>query len=699
MSISFLPTTGSGGTQIPFNRSNKPRATQAMIHSQYDQIRLARYEEHWKFFQGLHWGFTRDGGEPLVTANYCRTIVNKKVSFLVGKGMTIKVAEPFTEITKPVLQEVWKYNKERALLLDMATTGSVTGDIFVLVTYQAPSEAKLRINPYTRGQIRIRLLGSEQVFPTYNPLNKEELLHVRIITEVDESMLTNPEALLRGNNPPNKIGGVKTRKWIEDIFPDRIIEGWEDTPRQVRPNDLGEIPLVHIVNESFPGEYYGISDLDGVIDLQREFNEKMTDVSDIVNYHAAPVTVITGAKAKNLEKGPKAIWAGLPSDAKVYNLESIGNLPASHQYLEFVRQVMMDISGLPEGSLGRIQAISNTSAAALQVAYQPLVEAIERKKPSFEHGIEAINYFILRFHQLVTGEAYPVDLCRHCGGRIVEVQSRTADGRTVPKRRCFMVDKQTLEFLHPEDVEISQRRTFSFGEKVQKVPMYQARAEYGKEAASYWDAAPEKDLQREAEEDQQRQLNVAATQNEEASSAASEGGKPANKPAPLAPTDINVPPEPELVRVVVQTWNPLTRSFEAEDLGEQLLVPTGCKRPDPLSPYETEVCLRSALPRDKERDSNLYAQWQNNGWISRHWAMEHLEEGINIPEIDRAIEEDMDLMQRLRGQVPAAGVAQTPGVQGSTGGVSTPMSPPKPSGAPTPSNQSGDNQPTQTGGE
>jgi hypothetical protein len=43
--------------------------------------------------------------------------------------------------------------------------------------------------------------------------------------------------------------------------------------------------------------------------LNRAYNETATDIADIVNYHAAPVTVITGAKASNLEKGPKKVWA------------------------------------------------------------------------------------------------------------------------------------------------------------------------------------------------------------------------------------------------------------------------------------------------------------------------------------------------------------------------------------------------------
>jgi len=42
--------------------------------------------------------------------------------------------------------------------------------------------------------------------------------------------------------------------------------------------------------------------------------------------------VIVGAKASQLEKGPKKVWGGLPKDAQVFNLELGGNLAAPLEY-------------------------------------------------------------------------------------------------------------------------------------------------------------------------------------------------------------------------------------------------------------------------------------------------------------------------------------------------------------------------------
>jgi len=710
----FLTLQGSGGTAVPYNRRNGPYNLNNLASNPLDSLRLRRYEEHWRFYQGLHWSFQREDGEPLVSVNYCRTVVEKKVSWLVGKGMTITVPEVLTNVTKPILEEVWRYNGQQAVLNSMATTGGVTGDVFILVLYEEPTDVERGINPHTKGKIRIRLVQPHQVFPIWDPLNVEKLQAVRIVTEVaynGQLDADNPQGIRRDPTPPGAVGALQKRRYIEDISANWIVEGWEGEQKSKRKNDLGEIPLVHIANIEFPGEYYGLSDLDGVIDIQRELNEKMTDVSDIINYHAAPVTIMTGSKARNLEKGPKALWAGLPAEAKVYNLELGGDLGASHRYIELIRQMLMDIANLPEGSLGRIQPISNTAAAALQVAFQPLVECTERKTPNYTRGVQKVNYFILRTHQLVTKKALPVDLCRHCGGRILEIEEETITGEKVPKLKCFLIDHQTLELLPPGKVEMTWKRKHSFGVETRSIPFDQIKKEFKTEGASAWDVAPPQDLEQKAQDDQDRNRELQEWQNgeeheqnkaaqpppEEPAEGGEEGGgeppastleprkpklppkeldKPVEvKPEQLAPNEIDVPDEPETHDVTLSEWDPIKRTFVYRALGELKIVPTGCKRPDYLNPYENEVSFKSALPRDLQNDTNLYSAWQTNGWMDRHQIMKKLDQGIPIEATDKALADDIPFLMQLQGKAPAPGVAQTAGVQGDSNGAPPPPGP------------------------
>ena len=159
---------------------------------------------------------------------------------------------------------------------------------------------------------------------------------------------------------------------IEEYINDELIDS--------RPNPLGLIPVVHIPNIPVTGSPWGLADCQDIITINRTYNEIATDVADIINYHAAPVTVIIGAKASNLEKGASKVWGGLPKDAQVFNLDGgAEGINGALQYLELLKRSMHEIMNIPESALGQVQPISNTSGVALSIQYQPLMNRYSQK--------------------------------------------------------------------------------------------------------------------------------------------------------------------------------------------------------------------------------------------------------------------------------------------------------------------------------
>lgn len=144
-------------------------------------------------------------------------------------------------------------------------------------------------------------------------------------------------------------------------------------------------------------------------------------------------------------------------------------------------------------------------------------------------------------------------------------------------------------------------------------------------------------------------------------------------PPKLQPHDIDIPEEPETVRVVTLVFNREAGQLVEKDLGEMLLVPTGCEAPTRVSPYQTTVTMRSALPRDKQLDANLYAAYQTNGWASRRWIQQRLDEDIDPDEVDAEIADGLPLLLELQGK-GAAGVGQTNG-PGDNNGAPLPPGP------------------------
>ena len=654
MPLSFFTNSGNSyGSAIPFQRIVEPAQLGLFLNlEQAELLRIQRYNEHWRFYFGKQWIFDREDGEPLVTLNFSKLIVDKSVSWLVKNGFDIEVPKALKHVVGPFLEEVWRYNKRQQFLYMLGQTGAVTGDCFVMVSYQRPSESAIRANPNSQGAIKINLLGSEQVYPSWDPLDVDVLTAVRIETLYydDRNQLNRVDRDDKANHQGRQL---YVKRFTQILTPDHIIEQYEGGDPIVRDNVLGEIPVVHIRNLPLSREFYGLSDMDGIIDLQREMNEKSTDISDIINYHAAPVTIMQGAKASQLERGARQIWSGIPQDAKIFNLELQGNLTASQDYLQFIKTSTLEIAEVPKILL-ETPAISNTSGVALHLQYQPIVDKTKRKVPFYQKGLEDINYFILRIAALLGLLHLPYDLCSTCGGRIVEVlDTKGPFPRTVKK--CFHIDPNDFSFLTPDQVRIKYIRQHSFGQELREAEFGQIKQEHKQKSASYWDPQPEEAQQeyedkRRAEKDavleSRQQLKAEEKRGEET------GGSAATRPKVKTPSieaqppkmmgDIVLPPEPEEVMLSTVWIHPTTGERVNVDRQRMMLVPMDCPNPQYLDPFSTRVVMRDALPRDHSLDFNLFREMLKEGLVSKAWVRRRLPiiDEKEYEQIEREIQEE-----------------------------------------------------------
>lgn len=652
------------GTAVPYQRSADV-ASIGMFTAldSAEANRISRYQESWRFYFGKHWGYSRESGEAPVTLNYYRKIVDKLAEFLVGRGFVITVPESLQEVTKPHLDEVWKFNHREQLAWDIAIMGGNTGDVFIMVTEEEPTELERRINPFSQGRTKINLLGSEQVFPTWDPLKFDTMLQVRI----EHIFRPNNEVKTPGKNLDEKGNPLLIKRFTQIITPGQIVEQYHGEIPSIRGNALGEVPVIHIKNMSIPREQYGMSDGQDVIDINRELNEKATDISDIINYHAAPITIILGGKAKNLQRGPNIIWSGLPYNASVFNLELKGDLTASQNYWDKMKRTLHELSDVPEAALGEKQAISNTSGVAMHLQYQPILGRTKRKRFNYEPGFERINYFILRIAVVKGRLTLPYDLCASCGGKVVEYDdpvktalvwddlATASDGSTGayvrrPKRmkRCFHIDKADLDFQDPNKMRVKVWRQLGFGNETTEMSIERAReVASASTARSFWDYASVSiaDYRK-----YQKELARIRANN----TAVLEGAEGSIEPEPLPPeTHVRVLPndeaityeEPETVNVRIPLYNPRTGAPVGFDEQTRQIVPTGCRNPVYLNPYLTYVVFNDVLPKDEAMLATLYGIYQTNNWVDAEWVQER------IPDI---AEDRANIQRRMRGQTPQA---------------------------------------------
>ena len=387
-------------------------------------LHLKRIKEAWNFYEGYHWEGIDDLDSQQVTFNYCRPFVNKFVSFEFGKGFTIKtplekdsisitINDPKLELQVDpdankdgiveeteakenyiirektqgeYLAEVWKDNKKDTLLTEMGQTKSITGESWVKVQYEEPGDVNDVFEEYPNGRIRLSVLPTQFVFPRFNDHDKDRLDSLLIMYPIRKEKET---GILFKRSSETTI--VYKEFWTpKEIF---VYEGKKEVDRMINP--YGFIPFVQIKNFPVAGRTRGVGDLEDIIPLNIELNSKKSDVSEIIDYHSAPITLVYGAKIGNLEKGANKVWGGLPKDSKVENLGLQGDLLASVNYISSVKTSMCEIAGIPETVLGGSSAISNTSGVALQYINLPLIERTVVKRNNTTLGLEQINMMIL----------------------------------------------------------------------------------------------------------------------------------------------------------------------------------------------------------------------------------------------------------------------------------------------------------------
>lgn len=292
------------------------------------------------------------------------------------------------EIEK-LVNTVWEANGKEQFLYQMALMGCITGDCFVKISYDSDFYAQ------DVGELKLEVLDSRTVIPVFDGHDRHKMIGCRIQYPTYEVM----------------EDGSKEKIMYQEVHTESTIVFFRNQEvERVVPNPLGEMLVVHVPNEPLPFERFGRSDLENLIVPQKEFNEKVSDLSEILAYHAAPVTIVKGARIQALEKGAKKVWGGIPKDGDVYNLNLDADLSSTMEYLDRLRTFIGEAGDVPQEVTSANQEVSNTSGAALHIQYQPTLDRIQKKYICYGNGLRTINRLILRFYEAVGAIDLPEDI-------------------------------------------------------------------------------------------------------------------------------------------------------------------------------------------------------------------------------------------------------------------------------------------------
>lgn len=349
--------------------------------------RLEQYHLYWKFYEGHHY---RDFNHAMITLNYVKAFVDKVNIFLLGsEGPAFTVSSYYNDIVpdeiKRPIEELtlyqWRRNNKAVTMHEMLQMGSICGDVWVMPTW-LPAKKYVKIN----------ILDSRQCFPIFKGGDYNEMISFQVRQVLDHN---ENGYKLRVTQYTNDKVETWFQKSVAIVTPEYNIYTGKHTndvnEYEEQENPLGFIPIVHIKNRPSSNAYFGKSDCCDIVKLNKVYNELHQELKGIIDYYSTPTTVVTGATLKNMKRGLGNIWSGLPPEANVFTLGLDADLSAMTTFLDRLKTAMHEISDVPENVLGKIQSISGTSAAALQLTYQPLVQQADMKSLTYGEGIAEIN--------------------------------------------------------------------------------------------------------------------------------------------------------------------------------------------------------------------------------------------------------------------------------------------------------------------
>ncbi len=340
-----------------------------------DNERFGRYAAFYDFYNGKHWKKPRPDNERQVTANFARLFVNKGASYMTAKPWCIEDKDDVgSEEQLQFLNDVWDINNRAMFFFESCQLGGIFGDVFWVFL------------PNSEKGISIHAVAPMFVKPIFHPTNKGHMIGA--IIEYPLNMETSSG--VGGKGP-----GLLTMM-LDAYNITQFIDG-----RQVYsvPHGIGEVPLVFIRNRPEAASTYGTSDIAPMMDMNRLYNEKLQDMSDIINYHAAPVTLAYGISMKKIQRGARKVWSGLPNpkDAKIENLELKGDMAAADNHMKQILDILFMLAEMPEVAFGKVMSISNTTGLAMQLMFGPLIDTLNIKHMSYGQGIVHANRILTKY--------------------------------------------------------------------------------------------------------------------------------------------------------------------------------------------------------------------------------------------------------------------------------------------------------------
>lgn len=181
------------------------------------------------------------------------------------------------------------------------------------------------------------------------------------------------------------------------------------------------LPVVNFINQEIPNTLDGLSDLHCIVDLNQDYNERVSDEAEVHKYHSFPTIVIkNSAKPGKLQRTPNRVWF-LRNEEEAEILGGDADTSNLRKHYERIRKEIELTSDVPAIAMGEVVGVGNIAFATLRLLFSPVIDKTLEK-------------------QLIYGEAE-----RELAQKSLVMQMYHQHGTLIDRPEI------EIEFLHPEE--------------------------------------------------------------------------------------------------------------------------------------------------------------------------------------------------------------------------------------------------------
>lgn len=379
------------------------------------------------FYKGRQWSFRKDGGGTMRTYNYVFTIVENMTAFLTNEAPQIScpprdqssaLDRALAEGRTKLLNTIHEENGLSLVFQKAVRTASITGDAFIfgaIPTFRTDAEVdeKGMVTGNTKkvfDSIRywnierpenIRIIWRDENFNDIGGFIKHYRISVASAKKLFAEEAKAGNFVIKedfdtervGEDDPTDVPMVTIKEyWDEEEY--LLMFNADNKPVHYVKHDWGFIPLQYVPNIHLPGEPKGTSDIEHELDPQQEYNERASDLADIIKEIAKPA--YWGKNLDNLTevRSGQIVIYQVGDDGEINAMPKSGQTFPVESYLNDRKNDMISLSGLNQ-VLYPGQQVLQATGRALSVVMQGVNNKVSLRKEWWVRAFKELNKSIL----------------------------------------------------------------------------------------------------------------------------------------------------------------------------------------------------------------------------------------------------------------------------------------------------------------